>query len=107
VASPRSPRASTTRTGGPVENPSGYIVDTLRAVCQCLFSEEGFESVLLVVVNRGGDADTTGAIAGVLAGAVYGADAVALRWLRALNPRIRAQCEQARQLLRLAPNQHR
>jgi len=32
-----------TYPGRPVENPSGYIVDTLPAVYQCLFSKEDFE----------------------------------------------------------------
>ncbi len=36
-------------------------------------------------VNRGGDADTIGAIAGGLAGAIYGASAIPLRWMNALD----------------------
>jgi ADP-ribosyl-[dinitrogen reductase] hydrolase len=85
--------------GRPVDNPSGYIVDTLRTVFQCVLAEEGFEAVLVAVVNRGGDADTTGAIAGMLAGALLGADAIPTRWLRALDPTVRAECED--QALRL------
>jgi ADP-ribosyl-[dinitrogen reductase] hydrolase len=91
-------------SGPPVENPGGYLVETLRAVFQCLFAEDGFEATLVAVVNRGGDADTTGAIAGMLAGALYGADAIPRRWLRALDPAVRADCEnQAVRLLGLAP----
>ena len=41
------------------DNPSGYIVDTLQAVFQALFSTDNFEAALVDVVNRGGDADTT------------------------------------------------
>jgi ADP-ribosyl-[dinitrogen reductase] hydrolase len=40
----------------------------------------------VTTVNLGGDADTTGAIAGMLAGAAYGLDALPKRWLDALEP---------------------
>ena len=75
------------------ENPSGYIVDTLRAVFQALFDSDDLRGCLVDVVNRGGDADTTGAIAGMLAGALYGPD-----------PAIRRRCEgQALALIDAAP----
>ncbi|MDD2893220.1 MAG: ADP-ribosyl-[dinitrogen reductase] hydrolase [Halothiobacillaceae bacterium] len=81
------------------ENPSGYVVDTLRAVFQALFDNHDFETTLVDVVNRGGDADTTGAIAGMIAGAVYGETALPARWLRALDPVVRERCTaQARAL---------
>jgi ADP-ribosyl-[dinitrogen reductase] hydrolase len=67
------------------DNPGGYIVETLRAVFQALFSTDSFESALIEVVNRGGDADTTGAILGMIAGALYGFDALPRRWLKALD----------------------
>ncbi|MDR2164461.1 MAG: ADP-ribosyl-[dinitrogen reductase] hydrolase, partial [Zoogloeaceae bacterium] len=66
------------------ENPSGYVVHTLVAVFQAFFGTDDFETCLIEVVNRGGDADTTGAIAGMLAGARHGAAAIPARWLRAL-----------------------
>ena len=77
-----------------VENPSGYIVDTIQAVFQAFFSTASFEECLLDVVNRGGDADTTGAIAGMLAGACYGKEAIPARWLRSLEEETRLACEQ-------------
>lgn len=83
-------------------NPSGYVVDTLVAVFQALFDSDDFESCLIDVVNRGGDADTTGAIAGMLAGALYGIEAIPARWLDALDPAIRGACaRQAEALARL------
>lgn len=89
------------------ENPSGYIVHTLRAVFQALFDTDDFESSLVDVVNRGGDADTTGAIAGMLAGALYGVEAVPNRWLSRLDRSVRRQCEtQALALIRRAPAFH-
>lgn len=85
-------------------NPSGYVADTLVAVFQALFDTDDFESCLVDVVNRGGDADTTGAIAGMLAGALYGPEALPARWLDALDPTVRAACaDQARRLVMLRP----
>lgn len=73
---------------------SGYIVDTMQTVFDALFCTGDFEACLLRVVNRGGDADTTGAIAGMLAGALYGADALPAAWLKRLDPQVRAAIEQ-------------
>lgn len=85
------------------ENPSGYVVETMQAVCQAFFATDNFEDCLIDVVNRGGDADTTGAIAGMLAGARYGLDAIPRRWLKALDATTRQHCErQAAALIELA-----
>ncbi len=86
------------------DNPSAYIVDTLRAVFQALFGNGDFRSTLIDVVNRGGDADTTGAIAGMIAGALYGESSLPDPWLRALDPCIRERClSQAQALLHCPP----
>lgn len=77
----------------PVSNPSGYIVDTVQAVFQSFFDTDDFSSCLINIVNRGGDADTTGAIAGMLAGALYGLDAIPDLWLKALDADIAYQCK--------------
>jgi len=74
-----------------VENPSGYIVDTLHAVMQALHQDD-FEAALIDVVNRGGDADTTGAILGMLMGARVGASGIPARWIDALDPDTLAAC---------------
>ena len=82
------------------DNPSGYVADTLKAVLQSFFATESFEDCLVDVVNRGGDADTTGAIAGMLAGARYGLEGIPRRWLAALDEHTRQACErQAKRLL--------
>jgi len=82
------------------ENPSGYIVHTLRAVFSGFFDTDSFESCLIDVVNRGGDADTTGAIAGMIAGAYYGMEGIPKAWLKALDPNTAQLCrEQGRALL--------
>ncbi|VAX12351.1 ADP-ribosyl-[dinitrogen reductase] glycohydrolase [hydrothermal vent metagenome] len=85
------------------ENPSAYIVETMHAVLQAFFEEHTFEAALINVVNRGGDADTTGAILGMISGAFYGLDAIPPRWLQSLNAEIRDACShQARQLIGLS-----
>jgi len=86
-----------------VDNPSGWIVETLQVVFQAFFSHQNFKDILVDVVNRGGDADTTGAIAGMLAGACYGVDAIPWQWRNALDSKIRNACEkQSLALLALA-----
>ena len=84
-------------------NPGGYVADTLQAVFQSFFDTDDFRDCLIDVVNRGGDADTTGAIAGMLAGAVYGLDAIPTAWLKTLDTYTRQSCEdQAWALIELA-----
>ena len=90
------------RGGKPRENPSGYIVDTLQTVFQCFFDTDTLADCLVETVNRGGDADTTGAIAGMIAGACYGLRAIPSTWLKALSPSVRESCSrQARALVDL------
>jgi len=90
------------------ENPSGWIVETMQAVFQGLLDTDSFEACLIDVVNRGGDADTTGALAGMLAGALYGPAALPTRWLRALDPAVAQSCRaQARTCTRTVTPQVR
>jgi ADP-ribosyl-[dinitrogen reductase] hydrolase len=71
----------------------------MQTVFQSLFGTHGFDSCLIDVVNRGGDADTTGAICGMIAGALYGLEAIPSGWMDSLDGEIREQCEyQARAL---------
>ncbi len=82
---------------------SGYIVDTVQTVLHYFFRTDGFESCVTEVVNRGDDADTTGALAGMLAGAAYGADDIPARWLAKLDPQVKASIEaQTKALLAIA-----
>lgn len=67
---------------------SGYIVDTVQTVFDGFFNTGSFEECLVRVVNRGGDADTSGALAGQLAGALYGVQGIPVRWLKKLNPKV-------------------
>lgn len=63
-----------------LEKPSPFVGDVLHAVFHDFFREGDFESTLVTVVNRGGDADATGALAGALAGAAYGRATIPDRW---------------------------
>jgi len=60
---------------------SGFIVESLEAALWALHSTSSWEEGALAAVNLGNDADTTGAIYGQLAGAIYGVDAMPTRWL--------------------------
>jgi ADP-ribosyl-[dinitrogen reductase] hydrolase len=70
---------------------TAYVVDTVQTVLHFLFSTSSFEACLVATVNQGGDADTTGAIAGAIAGAYYGLPAIPRDWLRKLDPAVRAE----------------
>lgn len=83
---------------------TGYVVDTLQTVLHGFHTTRGLEACLVAVVNRGGDADTTGAIAGALAGAYYGPEELPARWLRRLDPAVRREAEAlADRLVALSP----
>jgi len=72
----------------------GYIVDTLRTVLYYFFATGSLEECIVAVVNNGQDADTTGALAGGLAGAFYGLEAVPGRWLDALDLDVHNELQQ-------------
>jgi ADP-ribosyl-[dinitrogen reductase] hydrolase len=83
---------------------SAYVVETLQTVFHYLFTTADFEECLLGVVNQGGDADTTGAIAGMIAGGFYGSQAIPAKWLKRLDPTVREEVDAAAEgLVRLSP----
>lgn len=73
---------------------SGYIVDTVQTVLHFFLRSNSFSSCVTAVVNRGEDADTTGALAGMLAGAAYGVAGIPTRWLKTLDTIVRRKIEQ-------------
>jgi ADP-ribosyl-[dinitrogen reductase] hydrolase len=73
---------------------SAYIVDTIQTVLYFFFRSDSYESCVTQVVNQGDDADTTGALAGMLAGAAYGADDIPARWLKKLDATVVRNIEQ-------------
>lgn len=66
---------------------SGYVVESLEAALWAFSRARDFRECVLLAVNLGDDADTTGAVAGQLAGAHYGAGAIPEEWLRPLARR--------------------
>jgi ADP-ribosyl-[dinitrogen reductase] hydrolase len=82
---------------------STLVVDTVQTVLHGYFRTDSFERCLIDVVNRGEDADTTGALAGMLAGATFGAAAIPRRWLGRLETPVKTAIEaQVRGLLTIA-----
>lgn len=63
---------------------SGYVKDTFETAMWAARNSDTFEECLLLAVNRRGDADTIGAVAGQIAGAMYGYEAIPERWRKAL-----------------------
>ncbi len=63
---------------------SGYVIDTLGAALWAVDQTDSFEAAVVLAVNLGQDADTTGAVTGQIAGALYGYDAIPRRWLETL-----------------------
>lgn len=59
---------------------TGYCIDSLEAALWCFFNTNSYKEAVLSAVNLGDDADTTGAIAGQLAGAFYGSKAIPMEW---------------------------
>lgn len=63
---------------------SGYVVHSLEAAIWCAARSFSFEEAVLLAANLGDDADTTAAIAGQLAGALYGLPGIPERWRKKL-----------------------
>lgn len=66
---------------------SGYAVKSLEAALWCFFHTESYGEAVLMAVNLGDDADTTGAVVGQLAGAYYGIQSIPEGWLENLAMR--------------------
>ena len=64
---------------------SGYVVHSLQTALHDALFAESAEAAIVTAVNRGGDTDTIGAIAGAVAGARFGASQLPDRWLTAID----------------------
>ena len=60
---------------------SGYVVDTFVATMWCLLTTDNYRDCVLKAVNLGSDMDTTAAVAGGLAGIMYGLEGIPDEWL--------------------------
>ncbi len=63
---------------------SGYVLHSLEASLWCLLNSNTYEETVLKAVNLGNDTDTTAAIAGGLAGLLYGYEAIPEEWINSL-----------------------
>ena len=66
---------------------SGFVLDTLGAALWCALHTGNFSDCVLAAVNLGDDSDTTGCVAGALAGAMYGYESIPAEWIDALRGR--------------------
>lgn len=63
----------------------GYVLDTETAAYWCLLTTDSYRDCVLKAVNLGDDTDTTAAVAGSIAGIVYGTEGIPPEWLGALR----------------------
>lgn len=85
---------------------SAFIVDTMRTVLHAYFLSDSVRACITEAVNWGGDADTAGAMAGMLSGATYGASSIPDAWLKRLDGKVTAEIRrQVPELLSLAKAQ--
>jgi ADP-ribosyl-[dinitrogen reductase] hydrolase len=59
---------------------TGYVAHSLEAALWCVGRTGSFAEAVLLAANLGEDADTTAAITGQLAGALYGVEGIPQRW---------------------------
>ncbi len=75
----------------------GYVVHSLEAAIWCILTTDSYAKCVLKAVNLGEDTDTVAAIAGGLAGALYGYSAIPEKWRGELLRReyIERLCDEA------------
>ena len=78
------------QTSADVEG-SGYVVESLNAALWAVARTSTFRDAILLAANLGRDADTTAAIAGQIAGALYGGSSIPSEWLEKLAWRERIE----------------
>ena len=64
---------------------SGYVVHTLEASLWCILISNSYKETVLKAINLGGDTDTTGAVAGGLAGIYYGFESIPEEWVNSIT----------------------
>ncbi len=66
---------------------AGGVIPCLEAAFWAVAAHDTLEDALIAAVNLGNDADSTGAVAGGIAGARWGANAIPTRWTERLRAR--------------------
>jgi ADP-ribosyl-[dinitrogen reductase] hydrolase len=64
---------------------TGYVVHTLQTALYDALRADSFEEAVIAAVNRGGDADTNGAVTGAVTGARFGAGEIPDRWINRID----------------------
>lgn len=72
-------RAATGRTAAELRG-GGFVLETVQGALWAALTHETFEDAVVAAVALGNDADSTGAVAGALAGARWGVAAIPPRW---------------------------
>ncbi len=62
----------------------GYVVETLHAALWSVYRAEDFREAVVLAANLAGDADTVAAVAGRIAGALWGLSDIPAQWLEKL-----------------------
>ena len=58
----------------------GYVKESYQCAWWCVQNSDNFRDAVVLAVNRGHDADTSGAITGALAGRIYGENGIPDSW---------------------------
>lgn len=61
---------------------SGYVIDTLEAALWAVWNTDNFRDAVLLAANLADDADSVAAVAGQLAGALYGVSGMPEEWVK-------------------------
>jgi ADP-ribosylglycohydrolase len=75
---------------------SGYTVSTVEAAFWSVLRSSSFEEALVTAATLGDDADTVAAVAGAMAGAYYGYNAIPYRWIKSLlnEPKLHSMAQE-------------
>lgn len=80
----------------------GYVKETYQAAWWAFQTTDNFEDCIISAINRGHDSDTTGAVAGMIAGCFYGRSGIPSWMINGLQWRERIQLTTIQ--LKLKPN---
>lgn len=68
-----------------IDNDNGSVMGCYAQAWNSICSTTSFEDAIVHAVNKGGDADTVGAVTGMIAGRLYGYSNIPKRWLDKLH----------------------
>jgi ADP-ribosyl-[dinitrogen reductase] hydrolase len=68
-----------------IDKSDGSVMGCYTQAWNSIMSTTSFEDAIVHAVNKGGDADTVGAVTGMIAGRLYGYNNIPKRWLKVLH----------------------